>query len=205
MKFSEKRANFIDRTARKPSGQTGIKMYKDPKAHYKSFNIILNKLKLSPEDEYLEIGCGGGVLLKKALETVAFAAAIDHSPDMVELSKEKTREYAEKTEIIQGDAGQLPWTDGRFSAAASANMFFFVEEPQKVLNEVYRILNPGGRFVMVTMGKGILGTIIFGWLYSLRTYSDKQMIAMLEQAGFSTIKVNTQFGIPHQICYAEKQ
>ena len=92
MSFTEKRQAFINRTARKPSGARDIKMYRGPKANYRSFQIILEKLNLSPEDRYIEVDCGGGTLLHSVLGTAKFAAAIDHSEDLVELSH-------------QGDAG----------------------------------------------------------------------------------------------------
>ena len=197
------RQNFIERTARKPQGEWAKKNYNDPKAHYKSFRIILNKLKLTKNDRYLEIGCGGGLLLEQALQVVNKASAIDHSPDMIETTKRKLKNISpERIDLITGNAAKLPWNNESFTAAASANMFFFVEEPQKVLNEIYRVLRQGGRFAMVTMGNSILGKITFGWLYSLKAYSDKKMAIMLEQAGFNTIKVKS--GAFLQVCYAEK-
>jgi hypothetical protein len=36
----------------------------------------------------MEIGCGGGILLKTALELVRCGAAIDHSPDMAQLAED---------------------------------------------------------------------------------------------------------------------
>ena len=61
---------FVDRTARKPSGSFARRMYSNPRGHYKSFRWTLDKLQLKPDDIFLEIGCGGGVLLNMALETV---------------------------------------------------------------------------------------------------------------------------------------
>jgi len=37
---------FVNVTARKPSGWLGKRMYKDPKGHYKSFELTLEKLQL---------------------------------------------------------------------------------------------------------------------------------------------------------------
>jgi len=64
-------------------------MLSNPRGHYKSFRWTLDKLQLKPDDIFLEIGCGGGVLLNMALETVKHAKAIDHSSDMVQIAKEK--------------------------------------------------------------------------------------------------------------------
>lgn len=203
MTLTTMRKTFIDRTARKPGGKTGIKMYNHPKAHFKGFQMIMDRLNLSPNDEYFEIGCGGGQLLGMALERVKFAADVDHSPDMVALSQRNNHQYLKqkRVEILVGNAEQLPWADNRFTAGASAHMFFFVERPENVLSEIYRVLQPGGRFALVTMGKGLLGKICFDWLYSLRTYSDETMRTMLRNAGFSKIEVRSGFS---QVCYAEK-
>ncbi len=199
-----KRQKFIDRTARKPSGETAKKKYSNPTFHYRSFKIILNKLRLRKNDRYVEIGCGGGALLKKALKTVSHVSAIDHSRDMLEATKKNIQHCSyDHLDLIQGDAGNLPWKDKSFTAAGCANMFFFVKNPQQVLNEICRILTPGGRFAMVTMKKSLLTKITFGWLYGLRTYSNRKMISMMKKAGFKKVRVNSKFGLM-QICYGER-
>ncbi len=166
----------------------------------------MEHLQLGTDDRYCEIGCGGGVLLHMAMQHAAKGAAIDHSEEMVALSQEKNREFISRglLEVVGGNAESLPWDTGAFTACASANMFFFVENPKQVLSEVYRVLAPGGRFAMVTAGKGFLSWITFGWLYRLNTYSDRTMTGMMQEAGFRNIRVNT--GLPRtlQICLGEK-
>ena len=196
---------FIDRTARKPEGKWAIRNYSNPRAHYRSFRSIMKSLDLNDNDIYCEIGCGGGALLNMAMSIVKAGAAIDHSDAMVELSRKNNRRYVEqgKVEIVQGNAEQLPWQSCTFTACASANMFFFVENPGAMLSEVFRVLKPGGRFSMATIGKGFISKITFGWLYSLRTYSDTEMSSMLRSAGFSNIEVKSGTAMM-QICYGEK-
>ena len=65
---------FVDKTARKPSGWLGKRMYSNPRGHFKAFRLTLDKLQLKPDDIFLEIGCGGGVLLNMAL--VSFHASL---------------------------------------------------------------------------------------------------------------------------------
>ena len=206
MELNKRWQQFIDRTARKPAGKWAIKNYHHPKTHYRAFRIILDTLNLGPDDTYCEIGCGGGVLLKMAMAHAAQGAAIDHSPDMVALSVENNRERLDKghLDVVRGNAESLPWPSGSFSACASANMFFFVENPDAVLGEVHRVLKPGGRFAMVTLGTGLLVTVSFGLFYALKTYPDPAMHAMMERAGFRNIRVKSRYWGTCQVCYGEK-
>jgi len=141
---------FVDKTGRKPSGWLGKRMYSNPRAHYTSFRLTLDKLQLKPDDIFLEIGGGGGVLLNMALETVKHAKAIDHSSDMVQIAIEKNQKAVSegRVEIVQGNAESLPWGDNSFTCAAAANVFFFIEKPMVVLKELYRVLKPGGYLLL---------------------------------------------------------
>lgn len=206
MNLSVMHQRFVDRTARKPEGKWAVKSYNAPRGHYRSFRKILELLRLESGDSYCEIGCGGGVLLNWALQKAGSGAAIDHSEEMVSLSIRNNEDFVRRNmvEISRGSAENLPWASGSFTACGCANMFFFLEEPDKALAEIFRVLKPGGRFAMATMGKRMFGKLVFGFLYGLKTYSDQTMTEMLEGAGFRDIRVTTGiFGM--QICYAEKQ
>ena len=105
---------FFDVTARKPSGWLGKLMYGNPVGHYGFFRVAVGKLQLQPEDVFLEAGCGGGILLDMALQTVQRACGIDHSPDMVELARQKNAHAVRGA--CRDCAGQRPgFTLGRKS------------------------------------------------------------------------------------------
>ena len=196
---------FRDITARKPSGWLGKRLYEDPKAHRESFRLILEKLDLRRDDSYLEVACGGGVLLDMALRTVSRAAAIDHSADMVELTMERNKAAADSgiAEVVEGNAESLPWPDESFSCAACANAFFFIEHPELFLSEISRVLEPKGRLVFTTCSvKTSLIGRLFKRPYNLKTYPDEQMQRMLHSAGFSVAEVDTVSGI--QVWMAQK-
>ena len=102
---------FFDVTARKPSGPLGRLMYRKPVEHYGFFHVVIENLQLRPEDVFLEVGCGGGVLLEMVLQTVQRACGIDHSPDMVELARQKNAQALSegRVELVQGKVETLPW------------------------------------------------------------------------------------------------
>ena len=55
---------FTDRYARRPAGPQSRATYADPLYHYPNFAVILEELALTADDYLLEVGCGGGALLR---------------------------------------------------------------------------------------------------------------------------------------------
>jgi SAM-dependent methyltransferase len=206
---------FFDVTAKRPSGWLGRLMYRHPVGHYGFFRTAIVKLQLQPEDVFLEIGCGGGILLDMALQTVQRACGIDHSPDMVALARQKNARALseERAEIVQGNVQALPWDEGTFTCAAGVEMWGFVEDPMQALRQLYRVLKPAGRLVLVTGAQptSALGRLLSApWLGHLRFYSDDELASMLEMAGFGTVQVQrvdrSQYtNFAYQLAYAVKE
>jgi ubiquinone/menaquinone biosynthesis C-methylase UbiE len=205
---------FIDVTARKPSGWLGRLMYRKPVGHYGFFRVAIEKLQLQPEDIFLEVGCGGGILLDMILQTVQRACGIDHSPDMAELARQTNAQALSegRVEIVQGDIQTLPWDENCFTCAAGVEMLYFIQDPVQALEELHRVLKPGGRLVFVTAAQpeSVLSRLIsIPWLRYIRFYPNDELVAMLKEAGFQTAQVervnrskHTNFA--HQLAYAVK-
>src|SRR5437667_9700573 len=80
-----------DRVARRPSGSRAREVYGAEGAHDFARRAILDALALGPDDHLLEVGCGGGLLLRDALASGSRATGVDHSDEMLELASARAR------------------------------------------------------------------------------------------------------------------
>jgi len=197
-------SRFIDSTAKRPQGKWARQYYGEPKSHMKAFAQTMEALAPRPDDAHLEIGCGGGYFLGMIQPKVARVAAIDHSPEMVEVARRANHDAvaAGLAEIVQGDAERLPWPDDSFTCSANTSMWFFLEHPERVLAELRRVLKPGGRLVITTIRRSWFNRLVWA-LYGLRLYSNRQMARMLGDGGFCEIEVVAK-GLMGQIVTARK-
>ena len=205
---------FFDVTARKPSGWLGKLMYRKPVGHYGFFRVAIEKLQLQPEDVFLEVGCGGGVLLDMVLQTIQMACGIDHSPDMVELARQKNAQAMSRGRagIVQGNVQALPWDEHCFTCAAGVEMLCFIEDPPLALGGLYRVLKPGGHLVFVTAAQpeSALSKLLFApWLRRLRFHAHDELASMLRGAGFQIVQVyrvdrSEDTSSAYQLAYAVK-
>jgi SAM-dependent methyltransferase len=93
----------------------------------------------------LEVGCGWGELAERvARDTGAEVVALDLSPRMVELARERG------IDARVGDVQELPFGDGSFDVAIAAWMLYHVPDLDRGLAELARVLRPGGRLVAAT-------------------------------------------------------
>jgi SAM-dependent methyltransferase len=184
---------LTDRLARRPSGASSRATYRDPLYHYPNFRVILQELALTPEDHLLEVGCGGGALLKAALRSGCRAAAIDHSREMVRLAREENGEAvaAGRLEVREGRAESLPFPDGTFTCAAMTGVLGFLSDPVAALAEMRRVLVPGGRVVVLGSDPELAGTPAAPepMASRLQFYREDELERLGQDAGFEDVRV----------------
>jgi SAM-dependent methyltransferase len=145
---------LTDRVARRPAGSLARQRYGAEGMHDFARRAILDALGLGRGDRLLEVGCGGGLLLRDALAAGAEATGLDHSEEMVDLARER----APGAEVVVGRAESLPFLDASFTAVAMSIVFFFFDDPVGVLRECRRVLRPGGWIAVYTTGPELRGT-----------------------------------------------
>jgi SAM-dependent methyltransferase len=183
---------LLDRVARRPAGARARAVYGAEDVHDFARRAILAALSLRPGDRLLEIGCGGGLLLRDALATGARVTGLDHSEEMVRLAGE----LAPAADVVPGSAEALPFGDAAFTAVAMSVVFIFLPEPLTVLRECRRVLAPGGRLAVFTTGAELRGTPAAPEPFASRAHfhTDEALAALAREAGFTGAAVANDGG-----------
>ena len=178
------------------SGHAGIyEMCKD------DYPPILEELEGTDFETLLDVGCGTGPMIEllSARYPERKFTGMDITPRMIEVANEKG---LANSEFIVGDSEAMPFEDGSFDVVICANSFHHYPDPQKFFDEVYRVLKPGGVFVLrdYTTQKYII------WLMNhiemplaniaghgdVRAYTKDQVLEMCLGAGLKPIKLEGQ-------------
>ena len=136
-------------------------------------------------DEILDIGCGTGALLKQVYEEDhrRHLYGIDLSKAMLQKAKERLKD---KAKLMQGDSQQLPFKDNSFDLVYCNDSFHHYPYPDKVIQEVYRVLKFGGVFLIGDCYQPFIPRLImnaflpFSKEGDVRIYSRKEMMHLFQ-------------------------
>tara|TARA_R110002051_G_scaffold282634_1_gene344406 strand:+ start:1234 stop:1962 length:729 start_codon:yes stop_codon:yes gene_type:complete len=109
-------------------------------------------LKKKQPQSILDIATGTGDLAINLVETGAKKiVGLDISAGMLEVCKKKINEkkLASTIDMVVGDSEELPFKDNTFDAVTVAFGVRNFDNLEKGLAEIYRVLQPGGTFVVL--------------------------------------------------------
>ena len=185
---------LTDRVARRPGGSRARAVYGADDVHDFARRAILRSLGLGPGGRLLEIGCGGGLLLREAIASGAEAVGLDHSADMALLARE--RAPGARIVLADAQAEELPFRNESFTAVGMSVVFFFFDRPAAVLASCRSVLRPGGRLAVYTTGPELRGTPAAPEPMASRGHfqSDQQLADIAIAAGFGQVAVVNEDG-----------
>jgi ubiquinone/menaquinone biosynthesis C-methylase UbiE len=120
------------------------------KGHTPTARQAFDRLEVSPDDHYLDIGCGNGYTVRWAaqLDPTVQAVGIDVSEKMIQQARTLSTELP-NTRFIHAPF-PLPMLKARaFDAIFSMEVFYYLPNLDWGLLSVGRLLKPGGQFACV--------------------------------------------------------
>lgn len=116
--------------------------------------------------QFLDVGCGLGYFSEKAVNLGANVYGVDIGKKLVEKSKSRIP----MGKFIVASASKLPFNNGRFDVVLCTEVIEHVENYQKALSEMVRVLKKGGYLVITTPNKVFRPLFLFLNLTGLRPY-----------------------------------
>ncbi|MBN2424112.1 MAG: class I SAM-dependent methyltransferase [Calditrichaceae bacterium] len=123
----------------------------------KSTKTIVNRLQnifdvylAEISGQVLDTGCGTGILIPilEKYKEISRIIELDIAKNMVRNAKDK-QGYFKNTGFINGDAVHIPLMDNSIDTVIAYAVYPHIHDPQKALEEFYRILKPGGRLAIL--------------------------------------------------------
>lgn len=96
----------------------------------------------------LEVAIGTALNLPYYPEGVRLTG-LDLSPEMLAVARERTAELGRDIDLREGDAHALPFDADSFDTVVCTYSLCNIPDPQRAVNEMKRVLKPGGRLVLV--------------------------------------------------------
>jgi ubiquinone/menaquinone biosynthesis C-methylase UbiE len=111
----------------------------------------------------LDVGCGFGathLVLAERFDEAEFVG-IDLSDPLLELAREAAEAggVGKRVRFESADVQRMPYDDDTFDVVLNANMVHLVEDPIQMLNEIERVLVPGGTLFIADLRRSWLGWI----------------------------------------------
>ncbi len=148
-----------------------------------------------PGELALDAGCGPGLLPALLQARGAIAFGLDLDPQALASPLHPG--------LVLGDALRLPFPGGLFHLLAASNLLFLLPDPQPALQELRRVLRPGGRLCLLNPSerlsqeaaetlareRGLQGAArqsLLGWARRAeanRRWSEAETAALLASAG----------------------
>jgi SAM-dependent methyltransferase len=100
-----------------------------------------------PDERWLEAACGPGVVARALAPRAQHVHGVDLTPKMVELARSEAEHLANVTFEV-GDATALEQPDGAFDGAVARFTIHHVPVPQRLVDELARVVRPGGAVVL---------------------------------------------------------
>ncbi len=153
---------------------------------------VISNSNLGPS--VLEVGPGPGLttdLLKLSLKQLT---AIELDGNLA--ARLRARLERSNVDVVTGDATAMPFPDAHFSGGVSFTMLHHVPSPQlqdKLLREVWRVLQPGGIFV----GCDSLQSLFMRLIHigdTLVPIDPDEFGARLQTAGFQVLEIEKRAG-----------
>jgi ubiquinone/menaquinone biosynthesis C-methylase UbiE len=120
--------------------------------------VVVRAMKLPAGAQILEVGCGRGIALP-VLDRLCGPrrlVGLDIDGELLTEAAANLREHETRAELCCGDVRRMPFDDESFDAVIDFGTLYHIARSPAALDEIARVLAPGGAFVYETKASQLL-------------------------------------------------
>jgi ubiquinone/menaquinone biosynthesis C-methylase UbiE len=157
------------------------------------------KLLANARGRVLEIGVGTGLSFPHYPADVQLVG-IDASQPMLRRAERRAEELGRKVTLVQAPAEALPFEDGAFDTAVSLVVLCSVDDPTRALEELHRVLRPGGHLLFIEHVRSDDPSLarrqdryagLWGW-FACGCHPNRDTLRAIEAAGFEVVELERE-------------
>lgn len=120
--------------------------------------MLVRAMKLPAGARILEIGCGRGIALPvfDRLCSPRRLVGLDIDGELLMEAADNLREHGARAELCCGDVRRMPFDDESFDVVIDFGTLYHIARSPAALDEIARVLAPGGAFVYETKASQLL-------------------------------------------------
>jgi SAM-dependent methyltransferase len=158
----------------------------------REYEAIVERIAAEPSGLVLDWGCGHGqvshLLRERGVEVESFDYRGESETTLVTLEH-----FPDVEAHISGDPVRLPFADARFDIVLSCGVLEHVQQPEASLDEIHRVLRPGGRLLIYKLPNRLsyleliarrAGLYYHGAYPDDRLYDRRSAVALVRRHGF---------------------
>jgi len=138
---------------------TKIDVFADMESPFQKYRLskVLQIYHPSKEERVLDLGCGWGTFTFALAPICKEVVGLDYSAKSVEICRKLAKKHnLDNIEFVRADASETEQEDNSFDVVIAADLFehLYPDISIKTVNEAFRVLKPGGKFVIWTPHRG---------------------------------------------------
>ena len=113
------------------------------------FSYRLHEYRNFADKKVLDVGCGNGYILSKYAQEGSKVCGIDITSAAIHLSRRRFELLNLPGAFFVANAEELPFEDQAFDCVCSMGVLHHTPNTKKTVGEIYRVLKPGGRLIVM--------------------------------------------------------
>lgn len=157
----------------------------------------LDAMTISGDEQVVDLGAGSGyysIAIAQKLD-IGRIVCVDNSDKMLDVLRKRASwsNLDDRVEIREGNSSRIPVENGSSDLSLCTMLIHEIEDPREAISELFRVLRPGGKTVIVDFFSTPLKNTVMKFMHPKGAHGPMKIFdiqEVLEEVGFHKIRID---------------